>query len=69
MRILRCTCTGCVVGDFKVRRSGVRKSSALGPDRLRLGHARAFRLGTRTKLKPPVLWLTNLEARPHSSMY
>eukprot|EP00962_Isochrysis_galbana_P026157 scaffold8100_cov117-Isochrysis_galbana.AAC.10 len=29
-------------GEFKVGRSGVRRSSALGPDRL--GHARAFRL-------------------------
>eukprot|EP00962_Isochrysis_galbana_P022356 scaffold6694_cov101-Isochrysis_galbana.AAC.2 len=68
MLILRCTCTGCAVGEFKVGRSGVlSKSSALGPDKL--GHARAFRLGTRNKLKPSVLWLTNLEARPHNSMY
>eukprot|EP00962_Isochrysis_galbana_P054607 scaffold26215_cov107-Isochrysis_galbana.AAC.4 len=70
MRILRCTCTGCAVGEFKIiGRSGVRRSSALGPDRL--GHARAFRLGTRTKLKPPVLWLTNLEGgqRPHNSIF
>eukprot|EP00962_Isochrysis_galbana_P007180 scaffold1932_cov162-Isochrysis_galbana.AAC.3 len=62
------TCTGCAVGEFKIGRSGVRRSSALGPDRL--GHdARAFRLGTRTKFKPPVLWLTNMEARPHNSIY
>eukprot|EP00962_Isochrysis_galbana_P031223 scaffold10167_cov106-Isochrysis_galbana.AAC.2 len=67
MRVLHCTCTGCAVGEFKVGRSGVRRSSALGPDRL--GHARTFRLGTRTKFKRPVLWSTNLEARPHNSMY
>eukprot|EP00962_Isochrysis_galbana_P024186 scaffold7395_cov95-Isochrysis_galbana.AAC.3 len=53
--------------NLKIGRSGVRRSSGLGPDRL--GHARAFRLGTRTKFKPPVLWLTNLEARPHNSIY
>eukprot|EP00962_Isochrysis_galbana_P026074 scaffold8060_cov110-Isochrysis_galbana.AAC.3 len=44
------TCTECAVGEFKIGRSGVRRSSALGPDRL--GHARTFRLGTQTKFKP-----------------
>jgi len=67
IRILRCTSTGCAVGEFKIGRSGGRRSCALGPDRL--GHTRAFRLGTRAKFKPRVLWLTNLEARPHNSIF